>query len=423
MKISLKNPLCSTTLLILALLCFRPVANAQVKTDTVKIMAYNILNYPGSTAAKRNPFFKKIIEATSPDVLTIGELIGASANASFLTNVLNANQNIYATSSNFIDAFDTDNGIYFKKDKFSIISNKSVNLGSQSRIANEFMMKYLPSGDTFYLYAIHLKASSGSTNETARNNEVTRLRQHTDSLRPGTNFMILGDFNIYGALEPAYLTLTDKGGIKKGYVMDPLNMPGNWNSNSNYAPYFTQSPRTRQFDGGSNGGMDDRFDMILYSQAVIDNGGMQILTNTMTAYGNDGNHFNDSINRRPNTAVGNDLADAIHYASDHIPIYCNFTFTYTLTGISTSTAKASQLSIYPNPTTSTVNIKFDINQAQTVNISVMDMQGRTLINSGNVNYIAGEYIQNVSLSGLQKGIYLVKFQTENSLQVARLIVE
>ena len=42
--------------------------------------------------------------------------------------------------------------------------------------------------------------------------------------------------------------------------------------------------------------------------------------------GNDGNHFNDSLNAPPNNAVGQTIADAIHYASDHIPIFANFSF-------------------------------------------------------------------------------------------------
>jgi len=102
-------------------------------------------------------------------------------------------------------------------------------------------------------------------------------------------------------------------------------MPGTWNQ-SQYAQYHTQSPRTRQFGGGATGGMDDRFDMILLSQAVFEAGDISYVPNSYTAYGNDGLHFNDSINRPPNNAVGQTIADAIHYASDHIPVFASFTF-------------------------------------------------------------------------------------------------
>ena len=55
---------------------------------------------------------------------------------------------------------------------------------------------------------------------------------------------------------------------------------------------------------------------------------MVLLTyhNSYTAYGNDGLHYNDSINRPPNNAVGQTIADAIHYASDHIPVFASFEF-------------------------------------------------------------------------------------------------
>ena len=72
--------------------------------------------------------------------------------------------------------------------------------------------------------------------------------------------------------------------------------------------------------------MDDRFDMILLSQAIFETGGISYVPNSYTAYGNDGLHFNDSINRPPNNAVGQTIANAIHYSSDHIPVFASFEF-------------------------------------------------------------------------------------------------
>ena len=62
------------------------------------------------------------------------------------------------------------------------------------------------------------------------------------------------------------------------------------------------------------------------SPAVINSGGITYLPSTYTAYGNDGLHYNDSINAPPNNAVGQTIANAIHYASDHIPVFANFLF-------------------------------------------------------------------------------------------------
>ncbi|MCZ6701747.1 MAG: T9SS type A sorting domain-containing protein, partial [Ignavibacteria bacterium] len=60
--------------------------------------------------------------------------------------------------------------------------------------------------------------------------------------------------------------------------------------------------------------------------SISDVGYVSYIQDSYTAYGNDGNHFNDSINAPPNTAVGQEIADAIHYASDHIPLFASFTF-------------------------------------------------------------------------------------------------
>ncbi|MCH6573843.1 MAG: hypothetical protein IH795_01365, partial [Bacteroidetes bacterium] len=51
----------------------------------------------------------------------------------------------------------------------------------------------------------------------------------------------------------------------------------NWHNNFSFVEIHTQSPRTRQFGGGANGGMDDRFDMILTSQSINDEGVLLIL--------------------------------------------------------------------------------------------------------------------------------------------------
>jgi hypothetical protein len=53
---------------------------------------------------------------------------------------------------------------------------------------------------------------------------------------------------------------------------------------------------------------------------------MAYVGNTMWAVGNDGNHFNDSINAQPNTSVSVAVANALHNASDHLPVVAQFTF-------------------------------------------------------------------------------------------------
>ncbi|MBL0267097.1 MAG: hypothetical protein IPP99_00010 [Chitinophagaceae bacterium] len=79
-----------------------------------------------------------------------------------LTNVLNANANNYSVGT-FLDGPDTDNGIFFKSSKFIFLDNKAIQ--TDLRTINEFSLIHLLSGDTIRIYAVHLKASSGTANE------------------------------------------------------------------------------------------------------------------------------------------------------------------------------------------------------------------------------------------------------------------
>lgn len=295
-------------------LCF---INAQ---NSHRIMTYNLLNYPGSDTTTRNPYFRTIISNTDPDVIVVQEITSLSGVNGFLNNVILSVIPGFQAGV-FIDGPDTDNAIFFKSSIFSFISNYPVK--TALRDINEFTMRHNSTGDTLRIYSVHLKASSGTSNELLRAAEVDSLRKRTNALPVGSKFMIVGDYNIYRSTESAYIKLLDQTGT--GYILDPLTLVGTWN-NSAFAIFHTQSPRVRQFGGGATGGMDDRFDMILMSQSVMDSGGISFSAGSYTAYGNDGNHFNDSINRPPNNAVTMEIANALHYASDHLPVYADFEF-------------------------------------------------------------------------------------------------
>ena len=74
--------------------------------------------------------------------------------------------------------------------------------------------------------------------------------------------------------------------------------------------------------GGATGGMDDRFDFFLGSSGILDGEGIAYITGSYETVGQDGNHFNKAINDLPaNAAVAPSVADALHDASDHLPLY------------------------------------------------------------------------------------------------------
>lgn len=289
-------------------------------------MNYNLLNYPlTNDTASRHPAFRTIMAAVLPDILVVQEMQSQTGVNLFLNSVLNKASSGYSAGT-FIDGPDSDNAIFYRSSKFSFISNTRIR--TELRDINEFKLKHLLSGDTIRIYSVHLKSSNSSTDEGKRLAEVDSLRKVTDLLPNGSNFIICGDFNIYNATEPAYVRLKQVSAGVQGHVFDALSLSGSWN-NSNYAPYHTQSPRTASFGGGVTGGMDDRFDMILYSSGLNTAGGVDYVNGSLVTYGNDGQHYNLAINSPPtNAAVGQTIADALHNASDHIPIYATLNFNY-----------------------------------------------------------------------------------------------
>lgn len=284
----------------------------------VKFMSYNLLNYPGTDTTGRNPYFRTIISSVNPDILVVQEITSQDGVNGFLANVMNSFGQNYS-AGDFIDGPDSDNGIFFKSSLFTFISNTPIQ--TTLRDISEFKLVNKSTGDTLRIYSVHLKSSTGTTNVNQRSAEVDSLRQVTNRLPAGSNFIVCGDFNLYNSNEPAYIKLLQDNAEDDGNFNDPVVMPypSNWNNVAN-ALYHTQSPRVRSFGGGSTGGIDDRFDLILFSNGILNPGEITYVNGSMTVIGNDGNHYNDSVNSMPNIAVSQDVANALHYASDHLPV-------------------------------------------------------------------------------------------------------
>lgn len=312
-------------ILLWILLAVVPAPAFTQGSDTIRVMAYNLLAYPDPTSnpsdtALRNPFYRTVIQAAMPDIVVVCEMNSLSGYNGFLQHVMNANGSQYS-AANYVISNDTERGLYFKSSSFQFISNIAIK--TALRDINQFVLRHIESGDTLRIFAVHLKASSGSTNEQTRLAEVDSLRKVTNQLHAGSNFIVCGDFNLYGSFEPAYQRLLQVQAGNSGHVHDALSLSGTWN-NPSYAIHHTQSPRVRSFGGGATGGMDDRFDLILYSTALQQAGGMKAIPSSLKAFGNDGLHYNDSINRLPNNAVSAAVANAIHNASDHLPVIMDF---------------------------------------------------------------------------------------------------
>ena len=294
-------------------------------------MTYNLLNYGDDD--DRESYYQEIIGEIQPDLIVCQEIVGTTGYDHFLDDVLNVIQPNEWSGADFTNqTASQDIALYYKPEFFSFISTAIINTAQSSgtRDVVEWVMEHLESGVQFRIYSLHLKASSGDSNAQQRLQEATILRNYLNELPSGSHFIVGGDFNIYSnnsSSEPAFDMLTLAGSDTDGQLFDPINRIGHWHNNTAFADVHTQSPRTTQFGGGANGGMDDRFDWIFASAAVMeDTYDMTYIDDSYLAFGNDGQHFNQAINSGTNNAVSQTMADALHAASDHLPVFASFRF-------------------------------------------------------------------------------------------------
>jgi len=289
-------------------------------------LSYNLLNYQDED--DREDDYITVLEYVESDLIVAQEVVAQDGYDHFLSDVLEVMEpGIWSGAPFTNQSASQDIALYYKHDIFSFISTSLVNTAQSTgtRDVVEFVMEHTGSGVQFNIYGVHFKASSGNSNAQIRLAEATALREYLDDLPSGSHYMVVGDFNIYSnstSSEPAFNMLTGEGNDEDGRLFDPIDRIGYWHNNSSYADVHTQSPRA-----GSYGGMDDRFDWIFVSEAVLDETyEINYVDETYWAVGNDGDHFNQAINDGNNYSVSEAVADALHDASDHLPVMATFSF-------------------------------------------------------------------------------------------------
>lgn len=288
--------------------------------DTIKVATYNLLRYGSNT--NRNIDFKKVIDYINADIYITQELTNNSGVTNFLNNVLNKESDKYL-SAKFYDETDIDQALFYDKNKFEILSTSKIEGDPRNIIA--YRLQHIQTEKIFFVFNLHMKASQGSSNEQRRYTQVQQLINYTQQMNEDHFYIVAGDFNIYSTNEAAYQKFFETTATGYGKFNDLVNVEGSYR-NSDYAIFHTQSPRTSQFGGGASGGMDDRFDYILFSDSLMQSNRTFVIEETYKAIGNDGNHYDKAINIAPNTAVTQEIADALHDASDHLPVVVDIVF-------------------------------------------------------------------------------------------------
>jgi len=292
----------------------------------LRIVNYNILNYPGTTGATRDPHYRITLGPLAPDVVVVQEMQSQAGVNEFLDSVLNTLEPGQWAAAPFYNGNDTNNALFYRTSAVQLLGSWPFypNPSYLLRYVVCYRLKpvgYSDASTELRIYSQHLKASSGSSNVATRAAEAAGIRDSMNAVPPGTHAILCGDFNLYTGAEPAFTTLLASGADNDGRLYDPLNLPLiTWNTAS-LAPYHTQSPCSSGCPGGfATGGLDDRFDMFLPTYNLNDGLGMELLASTYVPVGNDGLHYNKNIIDAPTIPEGATYANALFNSSDHLPI-------------------------------------------------------------------------------------------------------
>lgn len=301
---------------------YEPLESRRLLAATdLRFVTYNSLNF-GSNSGDRQDDVEVVFDGLDADVVVIQE-ISSNTGANTLLAALNGNGNGQQYSrSDFVNGNDTDTVLFYKTDTVDLVSQNYIT--TSLREIGEYTISV--ANTLLNVYSVHLKAAQGFTNEQRRLDEATTLRSHLETLPTDREFIVAGDVNFYSSSEPAYQKLTGSEANNDGRVEDllPANLIGDWHNNPAFASVHSQSTRTASFGGGATGGLDDRFDAIFSSFGLNDNVGLEYVPDSYFVYGNDGQHFNQSIISGNNSVVSAEVAQALHDASDHLPVVADF---------------------------------------------------------------------------------------------------
>ena len=426
--------------LILLLSVFAMAAQAQ---DTLTVMQYNLLYYgnynsgfadcyeTNNNTQRKDECIRTIVNHVRPDIFTVCEFGATQAlQNDFLRHNLNINGADYWKSDNIINYAGEYiiNHIFYDSRKMGL--KKHVALQTQPRDTDVYELylktKSLSAGDTIKLVCIVAHPKAGQGYEASRRAQMQKAMDYVNQNYSTDNVLIMGDFNMYGASESGYRLLTQTYSNPYARFIDPvasLGGVGEWNNNSQFAPFHTQSTHGYSDECYSSGGLDDRFDFILMSDEIMFSyNHLRYVQGSYHAVGNDGRHFNQSIDQGYNYAVPAEVATALFDASDHLPVTMKIAVDTKL-DVNDFDIPQYAASIAPNPASGTANVHFQNPTEGLVRFEVVTLQGQCIV-AQSAHFDQGEHDFSLDLDDVAPGFYLLRLANERqTLATLKLIVK
>lgn len=424
----IKNSLSRLSVLASLIFC---LSSLQAQ-DTVRVMHYNLLFYGncnGVTSTQKDGWLETITTHYQPDILTVNEMSDRISFANRInTRALTYGDMEYTSFTNTTGS-SIVNMMFYNKQKFGYKGIERI--GNALRDINVYTLYHLNSiqnNDTVFLYCIvgHLKASrdanSASQRAVAAQQIVSWVANHPDV---DGNFMMMGDLNLYSASEAAWTNLVRNTNPVRFY--DPAGLTTGWNAGN--VKFMTQSTRCSGVgDCGVPGCLDDRFDFILPTDAIMSGtDGIAYVQNSYETFGNDGlipfdANLSDYCSN--NTAVPSNVCNALVSMSDHLPVVMELAFLRS-NGLSDLIASIPGMKIQPiNPFDEQLTWSWKKTNAEPISVTwqVLDAQGKLCFSrTENLQSASGKL--SFSTSHLSAGLYLLRAIDESGRQIQQKVVK
>ncbi len=431
---------------IAALLFMFSYSFAQpVQTDTLKIMAYNTLDYgfpstsscPALITANKHDYLRTILRYENPDIIGL-EKMDASPSSFSKTKVI---QHVldslclgcYGHSSfTNVSGYSKENMLYFKTSKLAYVGTTTIYSGDPNISDINLHKLYYKdpnlsaNSDTVFLNIILVHDKSGANSASVRETEIGGAMSwlNTNITSPG-NYIFMGDFNTQSSTEACFQDMVNSSNLNARFY-DPPNQPGDWSNDPGaFANYLTENTRiTDPGDCGATGGIDRRFDHILCTEPIIQGtNSIRYIPGSFNVIGNDGNHTSLALIDPPaNSSVPPQVLNALYYMSNHLPVSIKAAVALlpqTATAVIAASLPKENFTVFPNPAKSLLYIKGSCISGGVCKIILKNTLGQNVIEE---EYFAGNNLidSQFNVSGLPQGIYYIEIISKNENQVFKV---
>jgi hypothetical protein len=442
------------TIIFLVHFSYPLCCSAQTSGDTLKVMAYNVLDFGiGSCQTPTNativPFYadlKYVIQFANADIVGIDKMqcvktspadVNGLSSPYFPDTVLAESFNsVFPGRYNYCPYTDyarclggNSSIVFYDQHKLGYISTAVLQYWTEDIDMQKFYYKEWFGGgaDTTFLYVILCHTISDDNTDTGRSGQDSAVINKLKTLFTHTpNMIYMGDFNTHASNESGYEYITQTSDTNYIFYDPPfspdaeLSYPQIWHSGNADQAYFTTSTRetTEPNSCGTTGGAKDWYDHILLSPWLVNGtNNIRYVRNSYTTIGNDGNRAGISVNTGTNTSAPTDVINALYNLSDKYPVEVTLAVNPVL-AIHNILSQSGSIKIN-NPVEDGLTLHFaTFLNGSNITMDVYDVCGRNLYQSSfmvnavtiyqSINLVPGVYFVHFISGGYSTTLKVVK---------------